>query len=47
MLDAAWDDVPEALRPAATVTLAAHLDKLESEGRLPAGVERPSLREPR
>jgi glyoxylase-like metal-dependent hydrolase (beta-lactamase superfamily II) len=42
LLDAAWDDVPEQLRPAATVTLVAHLDKLESEGRLPAGVERPS-----
>lgn len=41
MLDAAWDDVPEHLRPAATVTLAAHLDKLAGEGRLPAGVERP------
>lgn len=41
LLDAAWDDVAEPLRPAATVTLAAHLDKLESEGRLPAGVERP------
>ena len=41
MLDAAWDDVPELLRPAATVTLAAHLDKLEAEGRLPGGVERP------
>jgi glyoxylase-like metal-dependent hydrolase (beta-lactamase superfamily II) len=41
MLNAAWDDVPEQLRPAATVTLAAHLDKLQAEGRLPAGVERP------
>lgn len=41
MLDAAWDDVPEQLRPAATVTLAAHLDKLQAEGRLPADVERP------
>ena len=41
MLDAVWDDVPEPLRPAATVTLAAHLDKLQAEGRLPAGVERP------
>ncbi|MGZ4192763.1 MAG: MBL fold metallo-hydrolase [Solirubrobacteraceae bacterium] len=41
MLDAAWDDVPGPLRPAATVTLAAHLDKLQAEGRLPAGVERP------
>jgi glyoxylase-like metal-dependent hydrolase (beta-lactamase superfamily II) len=44
MLDAAWDDVPEMLRPAATVTLAAHLDKLADEGRLPKGVERPSGR---
>ncbi len=41
MLDAAWGDVPELLRPAATVTLAAHLDKLQAEGRLPAGVQRP------
>ena len=41
MLNAAWGDVPELLRPAATVTLAAHLDKLQAEGRLPAGVERP------
>jgi glyoxylase-like metal-dependent hydrolase (beta-lactamase superfamily II) len=42
MLDAAWSDVPELLRPAAAVTLAAHLDKLQDEGRLPAGVERPT-----
>jgi glyoxylase-like metal-dependent hydrolase (beta-lactamase superfamily II) len=41
LLDAAWDDVPEQLRPAATVTLSAHLDKLEEEGRLPDGVQRP------
>jgi glyoxylase-like metal-dependent hydrolase (beta-lactamase superfamily II) len=41
LLDAAWEDVPEPLRPAATVTLAAHLDKLQAEGRLPAGVDRP------
>ncbi|MGZ4299648.1 MAG: hypothetical protein ACXVVK_21645, partial [Solirubrobacteraceae bacterium] len=41
MLDAVWDDVPELLRPAATATLAAHLDKLQAEGRLPGGVERP------
>ncbi len=40
LLDAAWSDVPDVLRPAATVTLAAHLDKLEEEGRLPDGVER-------
>jgi glyoxylase-like metal-dependent hydrolase (beta-lactamase superfamily II) len=42
MLDAAWADVPEHLRPAATVTLAAHLDKLDAEQRLPPGVERPA-----
>ena len=41
LLDAAWSDAPAILRPAATVTLAAHLDKLDEEGRLPAGVERP------
>lgn len=40
LLDAAWSDVPEQLRPAAAVTLHAHLDKLAEEGRLPAGVER-------
>jgi glyoxylase-like metal-dependent hydrolase (beta-lactamase superfamily II) len=43
LLDSVWDDAPEALRPAASLTLAAHLDKLEQEGRLPEGVERPSL----
>jgi glyoxylase-like metal-dependent hydrolase (beta-lactamase superfamily II) len=43
LLDDVWDDAPEALRPAASLTLAAHLDKLEQEGRLPEGVERPSL----
>src|SRR3954447_3959142 len=41
LLDAAWSDAPAVLRPAAAVTLAAHLDKLEEEGRLPEGVERP------
>jgi glyoxylase-like metal-dependent hydrolase (beta-lactamase superfamily II) len=44
LLDDAWADVPAHLRPAAAVTLAAHLDKLADEGRLPSGVERPSLR---
>ena len=43
LLDDVWDDAPSALRPAAAWTLAAHLDKLESEGRLPEGVERPEL----
>ena len=47
MLDGAWPEVPEALRPAAAVTLAAHLDKLSQEGRLPGGVQRPGAsREP-
>ncbi|MBS1871552.1 MAG: MBL fold metallo-hydrolase [Actinobacteria bacterium] len=41
LLDHAWADAPAILRPAATVTLAAHLDKLADEGRLPHGVERP------
>jgi len=44
LLDRAWSEVPAQLRPAAAVTLAAHLDKLADEGRLPDGVERPSLR---
>jgi glyoxylase-like metal-dependent hydrolase (beta-lactamase superfamily II) len=44
LLDEAWSEVPATLRPAAAVTLAAHLDKLAGEGRLPDGVERPSLR---
>lgn len=42
LLDGAWPEVPELLRPAATVTLAAHLDKLDDEGRLPPGVQRPA-----
>jgi glyoxylase-like metal-dependent hydrolase (beta-lactamase superfamily II) len=40
MLDAAWSDVPTELRPAAALTLEAHLEKLGVEGRLPPGVER-------
>ncbi|MEY2532557.1 MAG: hypothetical protein QOF29_467 [bacterium] len=43
LLDRVWSDAPSALRPAATVTLAAHLDKLDEEARLPDGVERPQL----
>ena len=34
---------PSVLRPAAAVTLAAHLDKLEEEGRLPPDVDRGTL----
>lgn len=44
LLDSAWSDVPTMLRPAAAVTLAAHLDKLAEEGRLPSGVEHPRYR---
>jgi glyoxylase-like metal-dependent hydrolase (beta-lactamase superfamily II) len=43
LLDAVWSEVPEELRPMATATLAAHLDKLEEDQLLPAGVERPSF----
>jgi len=38
LLAAAWDEVPEGLRRPAAWTLAAHLDKLRGEGRLPRGV---------
>lgn len=43
LLDEAWSDASPALRPAAAATLAAHLDKLAEEGRLPDGVERPRI----
>jgi glyoxylase-like metal-dependent hydrolase (beta-lactamase superfamily II) len=43
LLDRVWDDAPPVLRPAAALTLAAHLDKLDEEGGLPAGVERPRV----
>lgn len=42
LLDAAWSEVPAQVRPFAAITLAAHLDKLAEEGRLPEGVQRPS-----
>jgi glyoxylase-like metal-dependent hydrolase (beta-lactamase superfamily II) len=35
LLDAAWPEVPPELRPAAALTLAAHLEKLVEEGRMP------------
>jgi glyoxylase-like metal-dependent hydrolase (beta-lactamase superfamily II) len=41
LLDDVWPEVSEPLRGLATATLAAHLDKLEEEQILPAGVERP------
>ncbi len=43
LLDAAWPEVSQPLRPFATATLAAHLDKLDDEQALPAGVERPQF----
>ena len=43
LLSEVWDDAPPALRPAAALTLEAHLEKLEQEGRLPTGVERLDL----
>jgi glyoxylase-like metal-dependent hydrolase (beta-lactamase superfamily II) len=46
LLDAAWPEIAPELRPLAAITLAAHLDKLASEGALPAGVERPSFEPP-
>jgi glyoxylase-like metal-dependent hydrolase (beta-lactamase superfamily II) len=36
LLDAAWDDVPAELRPAAAQVMQAHLEKLDSEDRLPS-----------
>ncbi len=41
LLARAWHDAPASLRLAATATLLAHLDKLDEEGRLPDGVQRP------
>lgn len=43
LLDTAWSDAPAGLRPAAAATLAAHLDKLAEEDRLPEGAERPRV----
>ncbi len=43
LLDDVWAGTAPALRMAATATMAAHLDKLADEGRLPPGVERPRL----
>ena len=43
LLDVVWDDVPAGLRPAAAVTLRAHLGKLRDEGRAPAGAGEPQV----
>lgn len=37
LLDAAWADVPEPMRPAAAMAMQAHLEKLEAEGALDPG----------
>ena len=39
LLDSAWGDVPEPMRPAAALAMRAHLEKLGAEGRLPADVD--------
>jgi len=41
LLDRAWADVPDQLRPAAALTLGAHLEKLREEGRLPGDLGLP------
>jgi glyoxylase-like metal-dependent hydrolase (beta-lactamase superfamily II) len=41
LLDDVWSDVPAVLRPAAALTLRAHLHKLHEEGRLPPDLEIP------
>jgi glyoxylase-like metal-dependent hydrolase (beta-lactamase superfamily II) len=38
LLAAAWDDTPAELLPMAAMAMEAHLEKLEDEGRLPAGL---------
>jgi glyoxylase-like metal-dependent hydrolase (beta-lactamase superfamily II) len=38
LLDYAWSDVPPPLRPAAALTLEAHLEKLAEEDRLPPDI---------
>jgi glyoxylase-like metal-dependent hydrolase (beta-lactamase superfamily II) len=43
LLEAVWPDVSESMLPLASVTLAAHLDKLDDEQVLPAGVQRPTF----
>ena len=41
LLDAAWSDAPAALRMGAAITMAAHLEKLRDEGRVPDDVQDP------
>lgn len=39
LLAEVWDDVPDEIRPVAAVVMEAHLQKLNAEARLPAGLE--------
>lgn len=39
LLDVAWHDVPEPMRPAAALAMRAHLEKLEADGELPADLD--------
>jgi glyoxylase-like metal-dependent hydrolase (beta-lactamase superfamily II) len=39
LLDRAWPDAPAELRPAAALTMQAHLEKLAEEGRLPEDLD--------
>jgi glyoxylase-like metal-dependent hydrolase (beta-lactamase superfamily II) len=39
LLDAAWSDVAEAMRPAAALAMRAHLEKLWAEGRAPRDLD--------
>jgi glyoxylase-like metal-dependent hydrolase (beta-lactamase superfamily II) len=39
LLAEAWDDIPLELLPMAAMAMEAHLEKLESEGRLPDGLD--------
>jgi glyoxylase-like metal-dependent hydrolase (beta-lactamase superfamily II) len=43
LLDEVWADAPAQLRPAAVVTLRAHLEKLRDEGRAPDDAGEPRL----
>jgi glyoxylase-like metal-dependent hydrolase (beta-lactamase superfamily II) len=43
LLDAVWPEVSDSLRPLASVTLAAHMDKLYDEDVLPDDVQRPTF----
>jgi glyoxylase-like metal-dependent hydrolase (beta-lactamase superfamily II) len=43
LLDHAWSDVPQHLRPAAGLTLRAHLEKLAGEGSVPEDLDVPDL----